>query len=187
MARLGRHSFNDPEGNLYEIDLDLEYGPLDWDGFDTVLRASRTDAVTGKVERVECTVRLNAADALIEVRLHEKLIATIPLGSFNVEGAADPDDDLIDSADLLRTIFNAPEGLEAAIDALPVEPGLGCLVKAGVSTTVGQIIACNGRMAANLKGKRKVLQILRCLGVNSHVMLAKITWRTLRCIAFLGN
>lgn len=77
--------------------------------------------------------------------------------------------------------------IEKAIQAIPTDPSIGCLIKAGVSTTVGQTMECyNESYSEDDRLYQRIKQTIKCLGHNSISMILTASARTLRCIVMLG-
>lgn len=90
--------------------------------------------------------------------------------------------------DAWEAIRDACEGsaFEQLVMAFPADPVIGCLLKAGISTSIGQAIGCY-RETEHAKGLRtRVRRTLSCLGENLPGMLFTATARTLKCMVMLG-
>ena len=77
--------------------------------------------------------------------------------------------------------------LDALFMAIPAgDPVFGCLLKAGISTTIGHTISCwnttNG--LGSLSGR--IRKTIRCLGFNLLNILNSATRRALECMMRLG-
>ncbi len=72
------------------------------------------------------------------------------------------------------------------IDGMPVpDPFFGCLIKASISSIVGQVITCNELRGNYGKGKR-YRQILRCLGEHTKGIAFRSIYRAARCMIRFG-
>lgn len=80
------------------------------------------------------------------------------------------------SSDIVGLINNIPA----------VDPIFGCILKSGISTTIGQIVKCHKNVSKGASVRKKISDILKCLGANKMSMLAKFTTRALKCMLFLG-
>ena len=88
--------------------------------------------------------------------------------------------DLLDAAGL-------DQAIETAIQSLPVpEPAFGCVIKAGISTTVGQMIRCHNRHRMIEQRRSRAWEIVKCLGINAPGMTIKAALRTLGCWLTFG-
>ncbi|MCR9194105.1 MAG: hypothetical protein NXH88_05185 [Hyphomonas sp.] len=76
--------------------------------------------------------------------------------------------------------------IEELIQGFPTEPGIGCLIKAGLSTSVGQLIECHHETRDWPLVTPKVRAMLRCLQVNVMAMGVRAFGRTVRCFVSLG-
>ena len=85
-------------------------------------------------------------------------------------------------------IANAYSGsaIEDAIQAIPSDPVFGCLVKAGISTTVGQTMNCYNSTPQTSALSQRVRETILCLGQNSNWMVLTASARTVRCMVMAG-
>lgn len=76
--------------------------------------------------------------------------------------------------------------LDAAIQALPTDPILGCILKSGISATLRQATLCyqTTRTAESALAKAQVT--LKCLGENAGKILGRMGGRTLLCVMSAG-
>lgn len=89
--------------------------------------------------------------------------------------------------DAVCKLMDDSSELERIIKGIPaVDPIFGCIIKSGISTTVGQIVKCSKTVAKDSKLRRKIRDILKCLGVNKLSMLAQFTMRAIRCMLMAG-
>jgi hypothetical protein len=76
--------------------------------------------------------------------------------------------------------------VEEIIAAIPVpDPILGCMLKAGVSATIGQAVTCN-QHARRDGFRQRVREIAACLIDNAGGIFSRAAWRLSRCIATMG-
>jgi len=191
MIELGRTELHDARGNRYVLAFDADATAVLRNRVVVVVKATRIAAETGEETQVEAKVTLDVTERLVTVEFDDIEPFVLHLG-----GSApldDDDQDFNDPAemvDLLSRLLRdggAADRLADFVDYIPAgEPGLGCLLKAGVATTLAQMVKCHGLQPHIGTIGREVWAILRCLGVHSHVMLAKATLRTLRCWASFG-
>ncbi|WP_417485465.1 hypothetical protein [Maricaulis salignorans] len=79
------------------------------------------------------------------------------------------------------------EAVAAAIDAIPVpDPLIGCVLRAGIATVVGQAVACNEQVGGGGELYARVRAVLGCLRGNGLRILGRTTTRTLRCMVMGG-
>lgn len=77
--------------------------------------------------------------------------------------------------------------IEAIIEAMPVpDPILGCALKAGISSTLGQALTCNEMVGPDGPMRRRLWAIARCMADHGGGLLTRTLWRGLRCMASLG-
>ncbi len=79
------------------------------------------------------------------------------------------------------------EGISRIIDAMPVpDPIFGCLIKAGISSVVGQAIACNEVRGNYIQESNRFWQIVKCLREHLGGVASRTLWRTARCMIRMG-
>jgi hypothetical protein len=77
--------------------------------------------------------------------------------------------------------------VEALIEALPVpDPFLGCALKAGISSALGQTLVCNERVGSGLPRGEKVRGVMGCLREHIGGIFSRALWRAARCMVRLG-
>lgn len=77
--------------------------------------------------------------------------------------------------------------IEGLIAAMPVpEPILCCALKAGISSTLGQTIACNEFVGSDGTVRQRAWRIVRCLGDHIGGIFSRTLWRAARCMVSLG-
>ena len=80
------------------------------------------------------------------------------------------------------------EKIGEMIDAMPVpEPFFGCALKAGISSVIGQTLACNEKAGGPGGPRQRARRIFKCLLKNSGGILWKTAWRYALCVARLGG
>jgi len=98
--------------------------------------------------------------------------------------------DLVDSSvEALDSVL--PDAFENILEGIPVpEPALGCVIKAGIISVVGQVIRCNnqavkGHHEADVHPQR-IRKILVCLRENGVKVAKSAAFRTLKCWVTAG-
>jgi hypothetical protein len=184
MAELGTKRFKDEDGNIFEINLSLNDAAVMDDNLEMIVTGSYREAGADIPVKAEFLIRLNPAENALEIYFENEARASIDLADlFDF----DPDEfENLEGEEAWATIVgimkDGGEALSAVIDSIPVpEPVFGCLLRAGISTATGQIVSCYMafRQVENIRSR--VAHVLRCLSVNSLVMLSKFTWRTFKC------
>ncbi|MFW2349377.1 hypothetical protein [Qipengyuania sp.] len=191
---LGDRLITDRDGNRYTLRLsvDVRSAILNDGNVETSVTAIRHVDDGDDIE-LTALVRLESFERRIAIVLPEQLPIHIDIEYFEgfaerAGGEVDPLDD-IEPGDLVERAAQdlldgagLGEAIEAAIQRMPVpEPALGCPIKAGVSTTVGQLIHCHNRHRRIEQRSSRAWEIVKCLGVNAPGMTIKATLRTLRC------
>ena len=188
MSLIGRREFFDPDGNRYILDLAFDDAAMMEDSLAVSVNVTRLPASGGPPDYVEAKVTLDLAEEMIIVAMPGVDEFRIPLYHSELVAEAETEDGF-EMDQFWQTATNASgrEDLwETIIEYMPAgDPLLGCVVKAGVSTSVGQIIACNAEVERS--GDRPRLKaILRCLRSNGVSMLRRAAVRTFKCWIRLG-
>lgn len=196
---LGEKEIRDGRGNRYtlRLDVDVHSAILNDGNVETSVVAIRH--VDGG-EDIELTalVRLESFERRLAIILPEQAPIHLDLESFEglparEDSEVGPHDDIeqgdaIDQA--ARDLLDAAgldQAIETAIQSLPVpEPAFGCVIKAGISTTVGQMIRCHNRHRMIEQRRSRAWEIVKCLGINAPGMTIKAALRTLGCWLTFG-
>lgn len=196
---LGDRQVRDRDGNRYTLHLsvDVQSAILNDGNVETSVTAIR-HVDDGEDIALTALVRLESFERRIAIGLPEQGPIYIDIEYFEgfaerEGGEVDPLDD-VEAGDALEQAAQdllagagVDEAIEAAIQRMPVpEPAFGCLIKAGMSTTVGQLIRCHNRHRRIEQRGNRAWQIVKCLGVNAPGMTIKATLRTLGCWLTLG-
>jgi hypothetical protein len=194
MAKLCSYTFQDKEGNSYSLDLDFDDAALMENVASVTVTGKKKSAQTNEITSAEFTVALEYKEGpQITISIKGSTLGTIHLQKFGKYL-----DGIIYNADLvwdrLLNVLDSTGAVERLIGAIPADPVFGCLIKAGISTTVGQLLRCyrECRDAPDWKErdapswKETVYYVARCLGTNSARMLMTAIWRTGRCALFAG-
>lgn len=189
MASLGSYSFRDRENNTYSLELDLDDAAMMEDAVSITITGTKTFAGTKTNLSVEFSVTLETREKpwQIVIRHGDTVVGTIPLPEFgppeDVAHGAPPDE----AWNHLLSLLDNPDALEHAIASIPaVDPILGCLIKAAVSTTVGQVLRCYGEHRKLADWRAITRNVIRCLGAHSARILMTAIWRTGKCAALAG-
>jgi len=91
----------------------------------------------------------------------------------------------------LRDVFHEDTVVGQAIESvhasfIVVEPVTGCLIRAGLSTSVGQIIKCKDETATVKWTRERVQAIGGCLKKNIPKMLMRAAFRAAACVFKAG-
>ena len=195
---LGEKEITDGQGRLYTLRLtvDVQSAILNDGNVETSVVAIR-HVEDGEDIEMTAVVRLESFAGRIAIVLPEQDPIYIDLENF--ERVADSDEagidphgdveqgDAVDRA--VRELLDGAgldEAIEAAIQRIPSPDPFICLLKAGISTTVGQLIRCNNRHKSVEQRRSRAWKIVKCLGVNAPGMTIKAALRTLGCWLTLG-
>ncbi len=189
MARILSREFDDWNDRRYRVEINL-----DEEGFDPLqsqyvieVDATVHDPATGINDTVGGTVTIDVERNLVIVKIGE-LEREFPLVDRYDPRLAEDDGDVRDESDV-------PDGLpgfmEEAIQSLPipVDPLLGCVLKSGISATVGQVIRCNNEYVLLKKDhtmRERLTLMFECLRENSGKIMRRAFFRTLKCWVTLG-
>ena len=73
------------------------------------------------------------------------------------------------------------------IEGVPVpDPVLGCALKAGVSSVIGQALACNEIAGSDGGTRERLGRIVGCIRQHVGSIFSRMLWRAARCTATLG-
>ena len=79
------------------------------------------------------------------------------------------------------------EAVGRLINSMPVpDPFIGCLLKASISSLVGQAITCNEMRKTYGEESGRFWQILKCLKEHLQGIAFRTIWRAARCMLRLG-
>lgn len=184
MADLGTKSFRDESGNIYEVNLSLNDTAAIEDNLEMIVTGSYREAGADIPMKAEFLIRLNPSEDTLEIYFENERRAVI---HFSELDDFDPDEfENLEMEEAWATIAavleDGGDALSAIIDSIPVpDPVFGCLLRAGISTATGQIVSCYMAFRQVENIRQRIAHVLRCLSVNSLVMLSKFTWRTFKC------
>ena len=140
-------------------------------------------------------IAINLDEFSGRIFLGEKELHKFSFGDMNVRMDGHTRDEIIPGLDgdgkFVDSVYdNIQEGIGNAvaeiIDGMPVpDPVFGCLIKASISSIVGQVITCNELRGNYGKGKR-YRQILRCLGEHTKGIAFRSIYRAARCMIRFG-
>lgn len=166
----------------YELDIDFKDAAIMENEISFDISARKRKVGFTDWEEVALNLRFDfeAMEAIVTFEDHE--IGRIDLSRIDLPGQAFAEQ-------AWDAISNAYSGspIEETIQAIPTDPIFGCLIKAGVSTTVGQTMSCyNESYDAEGGLPARIRQTIICLGQNSIWMILTASTRTLRCIMMAG-
>ncbi|ODU22090.1 MAG: hypothetical protein ABS87_03375 [Sphingomonas sp. SCN 67-18] len=199
MARILSQRFTDPRtGHVYQVALDFDRIAALRENLSIGISAVRLPTDDAPGMELAATLNVDLAQGVIEIEIDGEVAGRISLnhGDF----AARELDDSGDAPDYAEDVWHrlkdylmsdhegGPDALiEGAIQSLPVpDPVLGCLLKAGLSTTIGQAIRCHFEIRERETLARRARALARCLAANSGTMIGRIIRRTIRCALFAG-
>lgn len=182
------------ENTVYEVDIDFDDEAIIEDvvAFDVIARVTNSDGIShSETLRVE----LNLNEFTGRILVSERELHQFSFGDMSTRMDAQTGDEIIPGMDgekeLDDNVYdNIQHGIGEAvgemINAMPVpDPFLGCLIKASISSIVGQVITCN-ELRKNYGTGNRYKQILRCLGEHAKGIALRTIWRAARCILRLG-
>jgi hypothetical protein len=194
-AKLSEISFTAGD-RRYELTLGVDVGALQ----QSELHLDVTATVSGEgVEPFEetLTVEIRPLERRGRVLAGDRVIHEFDYAQFDVrinQGAESPpgmEYDYDDGPQIDKVAEAVESGLgdyvAGLIDAMPVpDPIFGCLLKAGISSTIGQAIACTEVVGLEGAVRQVVWRLARCMRDHIGGILTRTLWRTARCIVTLG-
>ena len=168
MSRLYKVGF-ERDGETYEL-------AIAWDdaAFADGVVAIDVTASRAKSEHPEDRDELNVTTA-VETDGEERPILAIKFQGETV--ASIPLDELFDESQLIDRIPSFVFG---------GDPMLGCLVRSGLSASIGQIISCRNETAGVEWVRPRMSEIARCVRGNVPNLCATAAFRAARCSLSLG-
>lgn len=180
MPKIASHRITSGD-HEYELDIDLKDAAIMQNRVEFEVAARRRHLREDAWEQESVTLRFDFEERVAQVLYRGEEIGRIDLSRIDL-----PEDMPAEAA--WSMIADAWDGspIEQMIQMIPGDPVVGCLLKAGISTTVGQTIRCYGQAAGARSFRERIKETLRCLGQNTIRMILTATARTLRCMVLLG-
>lgn len=167
----------------YELDLGFNDSAIMEERveFEITARSRRSDKTEWEEHTATVSFELGDGRALAIVNIEGH-------GSFEVDLSEIDISPYTPFEDAWEMIKNACEGdaIEQAILAIPGDPVIGCLIKAGVSTSIGQTMSCYREAEYAKSTRMRIKRTIECLGDNLLSMVFTATARTLKCMVMLG-
>ena len=191
MPSLKKITFRNEAGNEYEIELSLNDAAIMDDHVDIDIHGRQRRSPEEEWTEESFTARFDYRNAQLLVLYRGERIGVIDLNDADIlenAVAAEEDGDEGSWEVISNWLEDNGESVEHVIDHIPaIDPVFGCLIRAGLSTTIGQFISCYPQVRRASETRWQwIANMLRCLGVNSFVMMAKFTKRTIRCALGAG-
>lgn len=169
----------------YEIEIGLDDAALMDNALEFEVVARRSWRGEHPHVEVPAKVSVDLASMTATVRIADQEIGKIDLAALEIPEALPAED----AWNRLKAAweYHGAEPLEEALQAIPVpDPVFGCLLKAGLTTTLGQTMKCYDQVKGASGGFRRVRRVFVCLAENGVGMIWTATSRSLRCMAMLG-
>lgn len=185
MPRITSHKLS-KDGIDYEFELGFDDAALMDDAIVFDIVARRHDPQSDQRHEVPAQVKVDLTEMVATVSIEGTNIGRIRLADLNIpaEWAGD---------EAWSAIEGAWEGIgdhlsvDQVIQNVPVpDPIFGCILKSGISTTVGQTLRCRNEAIQTEEWRPYIRQILRCLSRNGTSMFLTALSRTFFCMATLG-
>jgi hypothetical protein len=188
VPRIRKISF-EAEGKHYSLDFRLDDAAI----VDNTLSIDVVAEVGEPLKRSyskTLTAQLDYAKRVIRINDRTKMLYYRPIESFKDPGSlqedaptANPNEDDALSGEAWDA---ATEIVEQGIDAMPAtDPLVGCLLRAGLSTIIGQLLRCyNATWRSD--GAARLKSVLDCLKKNGITILGRASKRFLKCALALG-
>lgn len=171
----------------YHVAADLDDAAIVDGSLSVTVKARVRSLPEGPWFDVEVELSADFSNLLVEVKVGDRVIATVPLHLplAKAANAVLNDIDILADAGVIEHAIGA-YGIETLIHIIPTDPFLGCLIKSAVSTTIGQIIRCWGSTEKGLPISRLANSIGGCLRDYSVRMALTFMYRAGRCSILLG-
>lgn len=182
------------EDTLYEVNIDYDDNVVIEDiiAFDVIAKVSDKEGVSySETLRVE----INLHEFNGKIFLHDTELHEFSFGDVNVRMNGQSGDETIPGMDgdeeLVDNVYNniqdgIGESVGDIINSMPVpDPFFGCLLKASISSIVGQVITCN-ELRKNYGNGSRYRQIINCLSKHVKGIAFRTLWRATRCIIRFG-
>ena len=182
MPKISSHRITSTSrGYEYELDLDLKDAAIIENKVAFDVTAKRRPIGSGDWEKETVTVSFDFEEHVAHVSVYGETIGTIDLAGIDIAFEAPLDEAWIQ-------IVSAYQGrsVETAIQMIPTDPIFGCLVKAGISTTVGQSIKWYNKTASIRPYFKRIRETIKCLGANAGRIIITATGRTFLCMVTMG-
>jgi hypothetical protein len=181
------HFRNPKNGDICSLELNFNAFALLDEKIEFEIKGNYYSADENISKEVLFLVQYDDEQNCIKIKYNATTIARINLND-NISITNNFDDlDAQDAFDEIYALMDDSSAIESVINDLPaVDPIFGCIIKSGLSTTIGQIIKCNKQVPKDSNFRKKLRPILDCLGKNKYTMLSKFTLRTLKCMLFFG-
>jgi hypothetical protein len=182
------------EKTIYEVDIDYDENAIieELIAFDVIARVTDNEGISYS-ETLRVEINLNELSG--RILLGDRELHKFSFGDVNVRMDGQTGDETISGIDgdgeLADNVYdNIQDGVGEAvgeiINAMPIpDPFFGCLIKASISSIVGQVITCN-ELRGNYGTGKIYRQILRCLGKHVKGIAFRTLWRAARCMIRLG-
>ena len=194
-------------GDEYQLDLDLNDEAIMRNHVEFVVAGTVRKGASGRTIHAQFTVRLNVPDNRIEVIHQDQIVGTIYLARPDINQVADVDEP--ETLQLREHIDNTwericafleeggRESIERIIDNIPaVDPVFGCLIRAALSTAIGQLLKCYAQdrpieedlrhREGEINRRRQAMRVLECLKNNLLAIGSRFAMRFWKCFAFGG-
>jgi hypothetical protein len=165
--------------NLYAIGLDWDDGPFE-EGKAIVIGVVATRApVNNPKEREELRATISVESGHDDPDLVHPGVLVVTVAEQEVFRKP------------LSELFGEESTIGAVLEFIPAhlfggDPVVGCLVRSGISATVGEIVSCKNATSEEKWYRRRLSAMGRCLKAGAGSMLLKTGARALRCVARAG-
>lgn len=182
------------DNTTYEVHIDFDDEAIMEDNITFDVRATLTD-YEGKSYSETLCVELDLNENSGRIFLRETEVYRFSLSDINVRMDPLTGEEAIPGmngdCELKDNVYDhIQEGLGnvigEVIDAMPVpDPFFGCLIKASISSIIGQAVTCN-ELRRNYGNEGRFRQIVSCLRKHVKGIALRTLWRAARCMIRLG-
>ncbi|MCU7796172.1 MAG: hypothetical protein KZQ75_03450 [Candidatus Thiodiazotropha sp. (ex Myrtea spinifera)] len=182
------------DGREYLVKLNLDDAAIMEGDFVIEVTASVTERNKHKYEEsLTLTLdfeRMHGAISHKGEPLHEFDLHDLPFPS-NINGSESPEgmetgDEGADDPVAEYIEKSIGHHIHEIIEAMPVpDPILGCALKAGISSALGQSLVCNEMVGSDGTKRQRFWRIARCLREHVAGIFTTVLWRAARCMVML--
>ncbi len=165
--------------NLYTIGLDWDDGTFE-EGKAIVIRVVATSApVENPKERRELEATISVESGHDDPDLSHPGVLVVRIGKEEIFRRP------------LSELFGEESTVGTVLEFIPAhlfggDPVIGCLVRSGITATVGQIVSCKNATSEAKWYRPRLSAMGKCLKAGAGSMLLKTGARALRCVARAG-
>lgn len=171
----------------YELEIDFKDQAVMDNRLETEVIAKRRPTGTTEWQKITATVQYEHERHEIRIEIQGGEFLRIDTSNFDsaIQAGLDVAIEQVEQVFSELTGVSIAHSVETLIQYIPLpDPVFGCLLKAGLSTVVGQLAKCI--YSTREIRERRIRATFRCLGDHGMDMLSTAARRTLWCMIRLG-